>query len=288
MADFSSRFIAVVVAATCVAAPAAASSSQSAPTERGPLELRVLGTYSTGLGEASSEIAAYDKQSRRVFVTNAVSRSVDIVDVSNPAAPIRIERIDVTALGTPNSVAIKDGLVAIAIEASVKTDLGLVAFYDASGAPIAQVRVGSQPDMLTFTPNGKYVVVANEGEPSGYGGPADVDPEGIVSLIRVPNAKGEWKKFGPRNVRQVRFTQYNGQEAALRAQGIRIYGPGASAAQDFEPEYVAVSEDSRTAWVTLQENNAIAVVDIVGRTDRQTDAARLQGLSRAAANHRHV
>ena len=64
------------------------------------------------------------------------------------------------------------------------------------------------------------------------------------------------------NVRSVDFTKFNGQEAALRAQGIRIYGPGASAAQDFEPEYIAVSADSRTAYVTLQENNAIAVIDI--------------------------
>jgi len=258
MVDFSSRFVAVAVIATFVAAPATADSSP----ERAALELGVLGTYSTGLGEASSEIAAYDKHLRRVFVTNAASRTVDILDVSTPATPTRIERIDVSALGTPNSVAIKDGLVAVAIEAPVKTDLGLVAFYSSSGAPIAQVRVGSQPDMLTFTHDGKFVVVANEGEPSGYGGAADVDPEGMVGIIRVPNGKGEWKIFGAGNLRQVSFAQYNGQEAALRAQGIRIYGPGASAAQDFEPEYIAVSEDSRTAYVTLQENNAIAVVDI--------------------------
>ena len=253
MVDFSSRFIAVAVVATCIATPAAADS---------PLELNVLGTYSTGLGEASSEIAAYDQQSRRVFVTNAVSRTVDIVDVSTPATPTRIERIDVSALGTPNSVAIEDGLVAVAIEAPVKTDAGLVAFYDASGRPLAQVRVGAQPDMLTFTHDGKHVVVANESEPSGYGGATDVDPEGTVSIIRVPHGDEEWEEFGAGNVRQVSFAQYNGQEVALRAQGIRIYGPGASAAQDFEPEYIAVSADSRWAYVTLQENNAIAVVDI--------------------------
>jgi DNA-binding beta-propeller fold protein YncE len=58
------------------------------------------------------------------------------------------------------------------------------------------------------------------------------------------------------------FRGFNGQEAALRAQGVRIFGPGASAAQDFEPEYITVAADGRTAYVTLQENNAIAVVDI--------------------------
>jgi hypothetical protein len=63
-------------------------------------------------------------------------------------------------------------------------------------------------------------------------------------------------------VRTAGFGAYNGQEPSLRTQGIRIYGPGASASQDFEPEYIAVSADGKTAWVTLQENNAIAKVDI--------------------------
>ena len=87
-------------------------------------------------------------------------------------------------------------------------------------------------------------------------------------------------------MRTVSFTKFNGQEASLRAQGIRIYGPGASAAQDFEPEYIAVSEDSRTAYVTLQENNAIAEIDIKQREGDSAAAARLQGLQRAAARPR--
>lgn len=56
--------------------------------------------------------------------------------------------------------------------------------------------------------------------------------------------------------------------AVLRAAGIRVFGPNASAAQDLEPEYIAVSADSATAFVNLPENNAIAVVDIAGTTVR--------------------
>jgi hypothetical protein len=33
-------------------------------------------------------------------------------------------------------------------------------------------------------------------------------------------------------------------------------------AQDLEPEYITVSSNSKKAWITLQENNAIAVLDI--------------------------
>jgi hypothetical protein len=44
--------------------------------------------------------------------------------------------------------------------------------------------------------------------------------------------------------------------------GVRIYGPGATPAQDLEPEYITVDKRSRTAWVTPQENNALAKVDV--------------------------
>ena len=36
-------------------------------------------------------------------------------------------------------------------------------------------------------------------------------------------------------------------------------------AQDLEPEYIAVSHDSPTAWVTLQENNALGIIDLKER-----------------------
>lgn len=126
---------------------------------------------------------------------------------------------------------------------------------------LTTVRVGALPDMLTFTPDGDYLLVANEGEPSGYG-PGFVDPEGSVSIIRLPSGIGQVKKLKDSDVRTARFARFNGQEAALRAQGIRIYGPGANAAMDFEPEYIGVSADSRKAYVTLQENNAVAVINI--------------------------
>jgi hypothetical protein len=67
-------------------------------------------------------------------------------------------------------------------------------------------------------------------------------------------------------VHTANFQAYNGQEAELRAVGIRIYGPGANTAQDLEPEYVAISADSSTAWATLQENNALAKIDIATAT----------------------
>ncbi len=257
----SGRLLAAAIAAICTAASVSAGESAKEYERVAPLGLNVLSTYSTGLGEASAEIVAYDKGSQQLFVINAATSSLDILSVRNVQWPWLVKRLDLAALGSPNSVAVRDGVLAVAIQAPVKTDLGVVGFYTTDGRALGAATVGSLPDMVTFTPDGRNVLIANEAEPSGYGA-SDVDPEGTVSIVRVPQNKNEWKTFGQGNVRTVDFKQFDGQEASLRAQGIRIFGPGASASKDFEPEYIAASADSRTAYVTLQENNAIAVVDI--------------------------
>lgn len=224
------------------------------------ITLKPIGTYDAGAA-GSAEIVAYDAKSRRLFVVNAATATVDVLDARNPRQPSRITTIDTSGFGSPNSVAVRDGLVAIAVESKPKTDAGRAVFYDTNGKLITSVRVGALPDMLTFTPDGLYLLVANEAEPSGYGA-GQVDPEGSVSIIRIPGSTQQLRKLRDSDVRTASFARFNGQEDALRAQGIRIYGPGATAAQDFEPEYIAVSEDSRKAYVTLQENNAIAEIDI--------------------------
>jgi len=214
-----------------------------------------------GFGSAllgASEITAFDSKSKRLFVVNGANGSLDVVDLADPSNPKVIQTISTAAFGGGvfNSVAVYDGLVAVAIEAAPKTSAGKVAFYDGQTlALLNTVSVGSQPDMLTFSPDGKFVITANEGEPNSYGAADSVDPEGSVSVITV-------NRGGTPTVASADFKAYVGQEATLRAQGVRIYGPGANAAQDLEPEYVAVTEDSKTAYVTLQENNAVAIVDL--------------------------
>ncbi|PKO67956.1 MAG: alkaline phosphatase [Betaproteobacteria bacterium HGW-Betaproteobacteria-16] len=221
------------------------------------LTLEKIGGYSTGLfGVSAAEIPAFDAASQRAFVVNAAAGKVDVLDLSVPSDPVKIGEIATDGIlsgSVVNSVAVKDGLVAVAIEASPKTDNGRVALYRAHDLKlISHVEVGALPDMLVFTPDGKTLLVANEGEPSDD---YQIDPEGSVSLIDV-------NKPSQPKVRTASFAAFNGQETTLRAQGVRIFGPGANAAQDFEPEYIAVSADGKTAWVALQENNAFAILDI--------------------------
>ncbi len=205
------------------------------------------------LNTGGTEIIAYDSASKRLFSTNGANMRVDIIDFSNPSSPNVIGAINM--LSDPNSVAVKNGIVAIAVANGQNP--GSVIFADINGNVLNTVTVGALPDMLVFTPDGQKVLVANEGEPNNS---YTIDPEGSISIIDISGG------VASATVATADFSAYIGQEAALRAQGIRIFGPGANAAQDFEPEFITISEDGTTAYVALQENNAIAIVDIASAT----------------------
>lgn len=230
-----------------------------APVESNELVFQLLGSYSNGAeGSNSAEIVAHDPSTQRLYIANSVGAKLDIVDFSNPASPTLFASIPVMpTYGNINSVAVYNGLVACAIEnSSNPQDSGKIVFFDASGVFIKSVKVGAMPDMLTFNHAGNKVVVACEGEPNAA---YTNDPQGRVCVVDVTAGAATLTQA---NVSFINFTAYDGTEAALRATGIRIYGPGATASMDFEPEYVTISDDDQTAWVTLQENNAVAKIDL--------------------------
>jgi 2',3'-cyclic-nucleotide 2'-phosphodiesterase/3'-nucleotidase/5'-nucleotidase len=212
-----------------------------------------IGRFNGG-GREGAEIAAYDPSTQQIFSINPSLLSIDVLDISDPSNPVLVFRIPVG--GRPNSVAILEGVVAVAIENAIKTDPGFVQFFDINGTLLSTVTVGALPDMLIFTPNGRRLLVANEGEPNSYNLLDSVDPEGSVSIIDMT--------VGAANLTQadVRTATFSNAIPRANASSIRIYGPGATLAQDLEPEFIAVSHDSKTAWVTLQENNAVAILDI--------------------------
>ncbi len=211
-------------------------------------------------GDDAAEIVAYDETSEKLFVANSVGNSIEIVDFSTPATPVALAPIDVTTYGGVNSVAVFNGVVAAAIENDDKELPGKVVFFDNNGTFLSQVTVGALPDMITFSPDGTKVLTANEGEPnSDY----SVDPEGSVSIVDI---SGGVSNVTQANVSTASFTSFNGQAAQLRAAGVRIFGPNATVAQDLEPEYIALSADGDTAWVTCQENNALAIVNVATAT----------------------
>jgi hypothetical protein len=227
----------------------------SAPLRaEGSVHLERIGGFRTGVfDEGAAEIAAFEPESKRLFVVNGAKQRIDALDLRDPRRPALAFSVDLSRFGAPTSVAARRGLVAVAVEAEPPTGPGRALFFRPDGSHLASVAVGAGPDMLTFTPDGRRVLVANEGEPDdAYG----VDPEGSVSVIEL---FGAGDGLGSLRVRTADFRAFEG--AALPA-GVRVFGPRANVARDLEPEYVSISPDGATAWVTLQENDALAVVDV--------------------------
>lgn len=221
--------------------------------QENPASFKEVASVDLG-GLAAAEISAYDPASKRMFtVSNETVATIAVVDFSAFPTLSKLPSINLAALGgVANSVAVFDGKLAVALEATNKQANGSVLVYDTKTLTLLkQITVGALPDMIAVSPDGKYLVTANEGEPS-----ADYknDPYGTISVIDVANNY---------SVKTLDFSGFESQRAPLATGGFRVFGPDANLARDVEPEYVAIAPDSKKAWVTLQENNGLAEVDLV-------------------------
>ena len=260
-------FAALLVTSTAFASTLPMQVVSAAPSAG---ELASVGRWVSGSGLGGAEITAYDAKSFRMFVTNGATNQIDIVDIKNPKKPVLFGRINLAKSGVVSiqSVAVKDGIVAIATMMSTnKAEAGRVFLADVNGklvpSALTGIAVGSLPDSIHFSPNGQYVITANEGEPTSYcltNGtlPTTTDPNGSISIIDISKKK--------LTATTIDFSAFNIRKDALTYTGARVFGPGASVAQDLEPEFITISNDSNYAWVTLQENNAIATVDLTTKT----------------------
>lgn len=257
--------------------PAVAASAQivadpiSAPAEDARISLEPVGSFDTGVfAESAAEIVK--AHGDRLFVVNAQAGRVSVLDYSDPTAITKL--FEIASEGVANSVAVRDdGLGVIAFEATTKTDPGHLLFFDADAATaetaaLGKVTVGALPDMVTFSPDGAYAVVANEGEPAED---FSLDPEGSVSVVSLGQAKAAPAQDA---VRTAGFEPFEG--AALPAD-VRVFGPDVAApdqgttplaenrvSRNLEPEFVTVDGD--TAYVSLQEANAVATIDLAEAT----------------------
>ncbi|HCH00360.1 MAG TPA: alkaline phosphatase [Vibrio sp.] len=243
------------------------------------LTMDLVGRYQTGIyGEAGAEIVDYHQSTQSAYVVNGAKNRIDIIKLDNlsseaiknaytantlkanqltlPKEVLTTNRQTIQ-LGAANSLSIHGDWLAVAVANKEKQENGVVLFYQIkSDQPklIKSVEVGALPDMVTFTPDGSKVVVANEGEPTND---YQHDPVGSVGVIAFDNN-------GPVNTAVLlMFDKFEKQKEQLIKQGFKYASPkGHSLAQDIEPEYITVSDDSRYAWVSLQENNALAKVDL--------------------------
>ncbi|HEY6598706.1 MAG TPA: choice-of-anchor I family protein, partial [Pseudomonadales bacterium] len=213
-----------------------------------------LWTYAHGVTTTRqvAEIPAFDAKTNTIWVAGVVG--VDVLDADDGAL---VDHIDVTPFGFVNSVAIHRGVAALAVEAAPdRTEAGHVLFYKTrriDDGVIDVVEVGALPDMLTFTHDGKKLLVANEATPNAVADTAyqQPDPVGSVTIIEMESRTV---------VATLDFAGVPTSGANLRTD----FTPTGSTSfdMDFEPEYIAVDDDDERAFVTLQEANAIAVLDL--------------------------
>ncbi|MFT7879443.1 MAG: choice-of-anchor I family protein [Sulfurimonas sp.] len=227
------------------------------PTEDHPIKsfnatLVKLGAFETAL-EGGSEIVAYDAGSKRMFTTNGEKNAIDIIDIYTLSSPLKVSSIDLSPYGTGvNSVAVKNGVVAAAVEngddiVGKKQLKGSIEIFNVDGVHQKSVTVGYLPDMVTFNEDGSRIVVANEGEPNGT---YEVDPVGSVGVITLPDYT-----YADINFSGVVLSD------ASDGTAVRLGDtPSNDQAKDIEPEYIAVN--GSYAYVTLQENNALAKINL--------------------------
>ena len=258
----------IIAAALCaaVAFPAAAMSTAGYENGNSSLDITMSAHYTSGSFNADGgvmEIVAYNKANGHAYAVNGQDGVLASIDIAGGDTELLSVDIDVKALvsdsdftyGDMTSVAVSsDGsLIATALQDADYDEEGRIALFstdsDGSIELLKVYEAGIQPDMVTFSPDGRYVLTADEGEPrEGYG---EDDPEGSVTVVSLDDDI----------VSVIGFEAFDNPLArkALADKGI-IMQKGTVPSDDFEPEYIAIGNNM--AYITLQEANAVAVLDL--------------------------
>lgn len=222
--------------------------------------VRELSSYSVGRANADggvAEIVTYNKDDKIFYVVSGVTQSIDLVKINSDGSTERKKRIEIGEIledkninaGDMTSVSYSDekNLLAVAVQDEDYKNNGHIVILDKDGNYKEAYECGVQPDMVTFTKDGKYIISADEGEPrEGYDN--GIDPKGSVTIINVE---------GKSTIK----VEFNINRVEALNNGV-LLKKDSNPAEDLEPEYIAISDDNKTAFVSLQENNAIASIDI--------------------------
>lgn len=294
----SAVFAGVLVASVLLTACGSSSSKQqnaqnqgasTAPTPNQPqqtakpvriVSVDLIARHTTKVfDESAAEIVDYHKNSKRAYVINAEAKKINVLNLSNLStqaitgnaaftlsnltaetsidvgAKIKPENASEFEVGAINSLSIEGELMAVAVENKDPQANGAILFYrlDNQGhaSKLHAVKAGAMPDMVKLTPDGKFALSADEGEPDKK---YTKDPEGTVTLVRIQNG------VPSKDSRQLDFNSVTIPNEVIIKQGVT------QKSKDLEPEYISVADNSSTAWVSLQENNALAIIDLTQST----------------------
>lgn len=241
----------------------------SQPQRRFGVTLQPIGRHRTGRFDAdAAEIPAYSSALERLFVVSAEVGGVNVLDISQPSSPERVDRWaaseawpaagEVTNVAVHDAVPSQDGgerpVLAAAVVNEDEQAPGRLLLYDADdGQRLAVLETGPEPDCVAFGPEGERVLTADAGAPAED---LEPHPRGTVTLVDLSEGALNPQRY------PIGFEAYDGREAKLAERGVRLLPPGTAASRALEPEYVSVDPEGDRAYVVLQANNALATVDL--------------------------
>ena len=236
------------------------------------LSLERVAVYQPSMQCTSTEIVSIQESTKRLAISCSDEGMVEIVSIENPASPKSINHFQVTSNEEISTIDFhpSKNIVAVAVINKDPFAAGKIQFHDASSGEVLFTHAaGVHPDGLAFSPNGKYLVVANEGEAYHYNGKKYDSPEGSVTLVKfLNNANGQ--------AIQIKLSDYSQVEGMMNKKHARKFervvtggnnedevkiSISDNTPENTEPEFVTFSPDSSKAYISLQENNGILVID---------------------------
>ncbi|UJF34637.1 choice-of-anchor I family protein [Paenibacillus hexagrammi] len=239
------------------------------------MSITKIASYSVGQTNADggvAEIVKFNKDNGKFYLVNGSAEPPTLDIVSLPASGGTLTKdksIDISALVDSNEFAYGDltsvdintatHRIAIVVQEQDANKNGKILLLDYDGKPVTSFEAGVQPDMVKFTSDGRYILTADEGEPRTAG----MDPQGSVTIVDTSD----------QTVTHVKFDKPELIDDLVHIRGAsdssgNITGSGSKeeAVTDLEPEYIALSGDESIAYISLQENNAIAAIQIPTKT----------------------
>ncbi|SES81018.1 esterase-like activity of phytase family protein [Thorsellia anophelis] len=210
-----------------------------------------------------AEIVTATPDGQYLFYTNAAKGTLHLVDVKNPASPISLPTLQLTDSESqkvePTSVAISpDGQYAFVVirtgDDKAKASNGKLKIFDISDINNIKLKdsvvVGSGPDSIDLIGEADTLraVIAIEDE--------ETDEEGDATIPGVRPGSIDVVYLGGLYSGKALYVETIELVDALKAT------PQVNYPEDPQPEFVSVNHNTAQVAVTLQENNAIALLDL--------------------------
>ena len=233
-----------------VAASVSVSHSAMAHSGYSPLNFKHLSTFDVmaGNGSGVAEITDVSADGRQLVYTDASKGEIGFVDITHPAKPVGKGTLKMN--GEPTSLIVRGSLVLVGVNTSAsftQPSGKLVVVNRFSRQIVAEHDLGGQPDSLALAPDHRRaaIVIENERDEDSNDGLLPQAPTGALLIVDMKGQPQQWK---------------------IRAADLSPVAASAPNGDDLEPEFVDINKQNE-AVVTFQENNYLAVIDLVsGKT----------------------